>query len=103
MISYVEEQGSIASVVHDNGTRTQFVLGNYEIIGWDREEICCMSKTGECNFFTATGESRGMYRLGLENEDPISFTNGILLYEHKGLGIKYAHNRRTGETRNASY
>jgi hypothetical protein len=44
-----------------------------------------------------------MYRLGLEKEEPISFTNGILLYEHKGLGIKYAHNRRTGETRNASY
>jgi hypothetical protein len=103
MISYVEEQGSYASVVHDDGTRTQFVLGNYEIIGWDREEICCMSRTGECNFFTATGESRGMYRLGLEKEEPISFTNGILLYEHKGLGIKYAHNRRTGETRNASY
>ena len=103
MISYVEEQGSIASVVHDNGTRTQFVLGNYELIGWDSEEVCCMSQTGEVNFFTATGENRGMYRLGLENEDPISFTNGILLYEHKGLGIKYAHNRRTGETRNASY
>ena len=72
MISYVEEQGTIASVVHDDGTRTQFVLGNYEIIGWDREEICCMSRTGECNFFTATGESRGMYRLGLEKEEPIS-------------------------------
>ena len=39
MISYVEEQGSIASVVHQDGTRTQFVLGNYELIGWDSEEV----------------------------------------------------------------
>jgi hypothetical protein len=72
MISYVEEQGSYASVVHHDGTRTQFVLGNYDLIGWDSEEVCCMSQTGEVNFFTATGESRGMYRLGLLSQEPLS-------------------------------
>ena len=102
MISYVEEQGSIASVVHHDGTRTQFVLGNYEIIGWDSEEVCCMSKTGECNFFSATGESRGMYRLGLHNQEPLSFNNGILLYNDLSLNEKFAYNRRTGETRQAN-
>jgi hypothetical protein len=102
MISYVEEQGSYASVVHDDGTRTQFVLGSYEIIGWDREEVCCMSPTGECNFFTATGESRGMYRLGLHNQEPLSFNNGVLLYEDLGLKERFAYNRRTGETRHAN-
>lgn len=102
MISYVEEQGSIASVVHEDGTRTQFVLGNYEIIGWDRDEVCCMSQTGECNFFTATGENRGMYRLGLGNQEPISFNSGILLFEDRGLGQRFAYRRRTGETRQAN-
>lgn len=103
MIAYVEQQGSHASVVHQDGQRTQFVLGNYEIIGWDGEEVCCMSQTGECNFFSPTGENRGMYRLTLHNQEPISFTNGVLLYEDRDLRVKYAHNRRTGETRNASY
>lgn len=102
MISYVEEQGSYASVVHEDGTRTQFVLGSYEIIGWDRDEVCCMSPTGECNFFTATGESRGMYRLMLQTQNPISFNNGVLLFEDYGVTQKFAYNRRTGETRHAN-
>lgn len=103
MISYVEIQGSNASVVHSNGQRTQFVIGNYELIGWDEEEVCCMSQTGEVNFFSATGEARGMYRIGLHKDEPISFTNGVFIFEDTGLGIKYAYNRRTGETRNASW
>lgn len=102
MISYVEEQGSNASVVHDNGTRTQFNLGNYELIGWDSEEVCCMSQTGEVNFFTAIGENRGMYRLVLPNQEPLSFNNGILLYEDLGLRERFAYNRRTGETRQSN-
>jgi len=45
MISYVEEQGTIASVVHDDGTRTQFVLGNYEtnaisLLQLAKAEVC---------------------------------------------------------------
>ncbi len=102
MISYVEEQGSIASVVHHDGTRTQFVLGNYDLIGWDSEEVCCMSQSGEVNFFSAIGENRGMYRLGLHNQEPISFNNGILIYQDRGLNEKFAYNRRTGETRHAN-
>ncbi len=101
MISYVEEQGSILSIVHTDGTRTQFPC-SYEVIGWDSEEVCCMSQSGEVNFFSAIGENRGMYRLGLHNQEPLSFTNGVLLYQDRGLNEKFAYNRRTGETRNAS-
>jgi len=102
MISYCEQQGSILSVVHSNGQRTQFPCA-YEVIGWDSEEICCISQHGEVNFFTATGENQGMYRIGMSKDKPISFTNGVFLYEDTQLGIKYAYNRYTGETRNASW
>jgi hypothetical protein len=61
-----------------------------------------MSQSGEVNFFSAVGENRGMYRLGLHNQEPLSFNNGILLYQDFGLNEKFAYNRRTGETRNAS-
>jgi hypothetical protein len=104
MISYVEEQGSIASVVHRDGSRTQFVAGiTSELIGWDEEEICYLTSLGEANFFSSTGENLGMYRLSMEKHRVISFNAGTLLFEDTGLGIKYRYNRETGETRNASY
>jgi hypothetical protein len=100
MIRYVEEQNGILSVVHTDGTRTQFPYSSREdLIGWDEEEICYATQLQEAKFFSATGECIDTYHIS-SRARIISFTCGTLLFEEDG--VKYAYNRETGQTRNAS-
>lgn len=101
MIRYVEEQNGIASVVHRDGTRTQFVCGVSDtLIGWDEEEICYLTPMGEANFFSATGENRGCYQIE-SSCNPISFNCGTLLFEDTRLRQRFKYDRETGQTREA--
>ena len=100
MIRYVEEQNGIASVVHSDGTRTQFPYSSLEdLIGWDEDEICYATRLQEAKFFSPTGECVGTYIFS-SRANLISFTCGTLLFEEDG--VRYAYNRVDGQTRQAN-
>jgi hypothetical protein len=100
MIRYVEEQNGIASVVHTDGSRTQFPYSSKEdLIGWDEEEICYATQLQEAKFFSAHGECLDTYRFS-NRANLISFTCGTLLFEEDG--VRYAYNRIDGQTRQAN-
>ena len=100
MIGYVEEQNGIASVVHRDGTRTQFPYSSLEnLVGWDEEEICYVTQLQEAKFFNSTGECIDTYRLS-SRAKVISFMTATLLFEEDG--VRYAYNRVDGQTRQAN-
>ena len=100
MIRYVEEQNGITSVVHRDGTRTQFPYSSKEdLIGWDEEEICYATQLQEAKFFSATGECIDTYRLS-SRATILSFMSSTLLFEEDG--VRYAYNRLDGQTRQAN-